>query len=217
VRLIFTTASTFGDRDIDYDQYTIPAMWKYAKRCGADFKVIRNCKNPEWGGNPTWYRVDELIKLKSNPKYSHVLYLDCDIFIDPDADSIFEVDGIDECDVAMGIEQWCDGILPQDHIDSILRIYGHKPTYNDYHNAGVLYLTRHAILRLQLTGPYTHSNWFDQDFLNYRIKTSGLNLKTLDTSWNWIPDSDEFHANFYHCAFQHKPWIEKLHQKFNII
>ena len=212
-RLIFTVTS----RSPLYQRLakdTHPAMKAYADRCGADFNVITV---PEDEGDLCCYnkwRVPMMLQ-----KYDRVLYVDTDIFIIPNAESIFDLVPAGKFGAYDELKRMGDPIR---HVyEKFLKAMGCQhaesmgSSLENYVNAGMFLASRdvmmsHAFLLMALPGAYDDNMdlFKEQSMLNFNLQKFLIPVFDVGVKFNaFLGYADEagkiFGVSMEECSFIH--------------
>lgn len=154
----------------------------YAKKIGADFRVIRERSCPT-----EWPHVEKSRAKGFLREFDRILFLDCDIIVKPDAPDIFDLDP--GCFWVLSETSWnpCDS---QPHHGTLIDRFGPMdcPKTPDgrwhYYNTGVMLFDRSQ------TEVFDNWDWdrffcdiFEQTYLNGLIIKYG-NPRCFDLKWN---------------------------------
>lgn len=172
-RLVITIAA---GTHVDYGHITVPKMYSYARKVGADLTVITG---PSFGelevddgreAGPAWWKLPMLGWFGRQIVYQQLLYVDADCFIPDAAEDIFE-----ECD-GSGF-RICEDMMAERELP-IWRSWVREkypasniPNDHRYVNTGVFVADRESALELSLLDENfalrqgRFSRWYEQDFL----------------------------------------------------
>lgn len=191
MKLLCTIAS--GD-SINYDGITVPRMYSYARRHGADFYAVTGrTHGPVWDatnnceGGPSTWKLPLLRWFTTQSHYRQLAYVDADTYIKCDAPSIFDaasgMPGFHACR-----DMNSDRELPL-WTSWVQQRYGF-PLSSDplpfYANAGVWAVSQTAARAMNYASgdfPEVHTRWQEQDVMNLLAHHSST-LRELDPAFN---------------------------------
>lgn len=183
---------------------TAPRMRAYAKRVGADFRVVTADHAPHWPMANKW-RIAPFVRA-----YDRTLYLDVDVIIAPDAPDIFEAVPAEAVAI---YDEWSDvfdnapGDWVQAEADAIcktqqmpLRRLGWMG------NAGIILFPRTAADLYRVPSrPFPRFWCLDQILFAMALDETGFPIHRLDRRWNtgfvaadfWkhLPEAHLIHLN----------------------
>ena len=209
MKLLITTRS---DKTVkDWEELTHPIFEKYAKRVGADFKVLNekyDVHDATGGiGNGVYqYRIMEHYKL--HEEYDRILHLDNDMLLTPQCPDLFK-------------------LIPYDHIGTIFEDVGSRMPYRrntilegqqqfgwigwteGYINTGVFLTSKcHRDIFQPIDGQY-YVEWGTDDIhIGYLIKKNNFKVAQLSYHFNhmtmfsepWNGNADRFNSHIIHYA-----------------
>ena len=196
------------------ESITIPLMREYARRCGVDFRIIRDigeCQHPKFAVMQIGRMFDQ---------YERILYLDADVLVRPSAPNLF-----DACpagrfyarnEAEWQARSWCVGFQAE-----MNRRLGASLDYDGIHFNGGVQLADRAHRALYEMPPYDvtarENLWFSQRFVknqpwfNHRRLDLGIEFAPLDYQWNCLMGEANRHgaeapatAHFLHFATEAK-------------
>lgn len=157
----------------------------YAKRIGADFKVISDQKISTSSPHYEKFQLYEILT-----RYRRVIYLDCDVIVRDDCPNLLEIVPEDR----LGI--FNEGLF-KDHsaiLASAAKVYNMslKEFKGDYYNTGVMVLSR--IHRDLFEKPIVEDifNHFEQSYLNLLILNKHVRTYELTHKFNRMKDADGY-------------------------
>ncbi len=175
-------------------------MQDYARRCGADFVVIREPKFQHLG--QLYYEKFQLFEILES--YERVLYLDNDVLVSPDSPNLFELTPIDHF-AASSEETWSK--VP-DCKNAILTELGEIRWMYPYFNAGVMLACRahrevfnpdHPALRRWATDEVRKKYAYqgdDQTYFNYRVNELQIPMRDHGYRFNHTRSIARTHTRF---------------------
>lgn len=219
---------------IDYGHITMPRMYEYARKVGADFHVITSNRMPICSGlpqitkeNPSWWKLALIEWFGWQTTYTSLAFIDIDVFIPKSADDIFQSattlkgdtrvwDAIYMCpdmNDARELPLWMQWV--RDNYPKV--ILDQKP--KNYLNAGIWVTDRTSALRIGkfLQENQLHSRWIEQDVLQLAAYQGGC-ASLLDPKFNQpIPFKSKDVSNksgFWHlCGMPQNSkleWLERM-------
>ena len=178
-----------GSRLPSYFKHTLPSVVQYCQRHSYSLSII---DTPPYDKRPAAWQ--KLLAFHVVPKdVSHVLMLDMDVFIMPEAEPIHKYVDWDSVNLRREDDHWQTGVMvvPREH-------------------------------REWLEGVYENSNWkkcgtwYEQQPVSDSIDSGDVPVIELDTKWNWIPNGTirsmmirRGDVQFVHCAGNGKKQIER--------
>lgn len=183
----------------------------YAKKCDADYIELTGDQHPDWP-MANKYRLYQVTS-----KYNKTLYLDCDVFISPNADNIFDETPDDKISAYDEYEVWQlkneTGWIEQQQ-DTIIRRLNEKELHDKYLdngrtifpnsmiNGGVLVIPKSCSHYYQQPeSPYPKHWCFDQNYLTLLLPDDKFHK--LDYKYNNLRESPWFYKNFHKSFFNH--------------
>ena len=185
---------------------TLPIMKDYAKKCGADFKILSHTPKIKTYDNKPHYRILEVYNLLS--EYDRVLCLDCDMLITKNCPDIFKV--VPEDMIGSIYED--KGSRKGDRlsrINQIQRSFGDVGWRGNYTNAGTFILSKeHRDIFLPVNGKYWNDRGSVDVHLSYNIHKYGFKVYELEYKWNhmtmfselWNNNANRFDSYIIHYA-----------------
>ena len=174
-----------------------------ADRWGVDFVEVRTSQWPV-GYHPSFNKLSLSKRLIG---YDRVLYLDADVLIRSDAPNIFsETCGSFCCvkdihtELEFGSPEFKSLIssymvMPLEYIkNNVDSTLDERSYFWGFFNSGVFLYNSRKLQDIvpetfEVNNPYHHSAHVEQALFNYWVQKSGIDIKYLDRTWNWInPD-----------------------------
>ena len=149
----------------------------------------------------------EKISLGSFTKeYTQILYIDADILITPHAEDIFALN-----ETETSLHMFNEGLTSDrsSELNLISSLLETPVKDKNYFNAGVIlfpsaldFLTSIKIHELEIF--LKKSSWFDQTYVNFKVRYRNLRVKNLDRQFNYMSqkegNEERFLASFIHYA-----------------
>lgn len=194
------TTLVIGQEIESLAKQTVPGMEQYAKRVGADFKVIGKTEiserlTPYYEKNQIFNFLDE---------YDKVLFIDSDILITPDAPNLFRQCNGDEI-AAVSVEDVYGAVEKEKAM--LQQFLGETEWTKKYFNSGVVMFTR-KYRDLLNTSDGLIEKWVegkaqagvtglnDQSVFNYRVNKHNIPIVYLDKAFNFTKAWGCFHKRF---------------------
>jgi len=184
---------TLSIGNLDYCNYTLPLMKRYAENHGFDFIVIDKRKNLEIPIHFERFQLKEMLT-----SYDRILYLDSDIIIKKNTPNVFNYVS-SKC---LGcVSEYTGNILRKKQIEFIeLNIFCQRknitiPDHISYFNAGMLVLSKCHNCMFGICSKddiyfFNHeSKLLDQTWLNFYVIQNKIKIQILDNrfnSTNWV-------------------------------
>jgi lipopolysaccharide biosynthesis glycosyltransferase len=184
----------------------------YAKKVNADFICLERPSHIFQSTNKNYNKnaLDALFEKISlgtfANKYDQVLYIDADILITPHAEDIFILNANKSA-----IHMFNEGLISDRSRElTLISNYLKDPVKdNNYFNAGVIlfpstvdFLTSIRIYELEQF--FTSSSWFDQTYVNFKVRFRQLHVENLEQKFNCMAQKNgnekRFLASFIHYA-----------------
>jgi lipopolysaccharide biosynthesis glycosyltransferase len=188
---------------------------KYADKVGADYNFSTTVQMPGLNKFNPMHRYFNILNIIYNDwfdQYDDILYVDCDVIADSEADNIFEIPKAKHLDVIAISEKHVNGgdYSPGFHINHKIK-KDFIDLYNNYgidvfhngkrkeilqYNTGVVLFTKKGRKKFRKNVPYDEwINWVnsngnssylgnDQPFLNFVFEKYKFNVKDIDDKWN---------------------------------
>ena len=179
-----------GEFYTELGKVTHPFMEDYARKCAAEFLVIRKRQVNKTYNLSERYEKFQVFDLLDD--YEQILFVDTDILIAPDAPSLFEITPIDRFAAASEAGY----SMAQRDITLTQEILGAVEWLNPYFNSGVMVFSRmhkevfdplSADLKSWSTGEFRagQTNLLnDQPYLNHRLNKLRIPLQDLTYRYN---------------------------------
>jgi lipopolysaccharide biosynthesis glycosyltransferase len=202
-KLIVTRAD---DNIKEMTDITFPTIKEYAKKCGADFKVLSHTPDVNTYDNKPHYRILEVYNLFE--EYDRILCLDCDMLVLKECPNIFNI--VPEDMIGSIYEDKAtrkvDRLGRIRHIQSIFGDIGWRENYT---NAGTFILSKqHRDIFLPVDGKYWNQKGSVDVHLSYNIHKYDFKVYELEYKWNhmtmfsetWNNNADRFNSYIIHYA-----------------
>lgn len=222
-RLLCTITATDA---ISYDCITVPRIYAYAKRCGADFMAVTQ---PSFGevwdatngraGSPSMWKLPLLRWFSKQPVYSTLVFVDADVFIRKDSPSIFDAVEGDGFHVARDANS--DPEVPR-WTQWARERYGlmeSPPDHLFYANAGVWRVSRAAaksMVHSMGLFPEIHTRYMEQDYIQLMANHAGV-IRELPLVFNIAFPCQVYDPNAGHflhvCGLSHQDkhdWLVRI-------
>lgn len=166
-------------------KYSLRSVKEYAKKCGVDYWLIDTPRINHV--HPTFERFDLWLNDDWWKKYTHILYLDTDVIVWPDAPNIFQMypslDSFKPCDDRLAHTR-----PPTYHEalakNTVLEKYDGETLQHERFNAGVFMLTEHSA---KIMRPYVQVDKFVDDDNSHMIDImfqSKVKREYMDSRFN---------------------------------
>ena len=203
-----TAIFTVAINSLDYFEYTLPTIERYAKKVGADFIVLDKKRVDFYNYYFERFYFAELLNI-----YDRVLYLDADIMVTPNAENIFEKYP-DENRLYAYHENDYNEIMDRDSfvegvMDKEMKWNKINGKYQ-YFNAGVMLVSskhKQALsFNTEIEQRFLNKPLCLQTYLNYLVVKNKIPFGNLDYSFNrmFLGKKDEqcerLKADFIHYA-----------------
>ena len=169
-----------GDEAEHLAAVTIPGKEAYARRIGADFRIIRE-KTGDW--NPSWEKLQLYHFL--GREYDRAIYLDNDCLVRPDCPDLFGI--VPESAFGAFDEGRCFNRTGA--MDRGFQDYGcprlRKHWNECYFNSGVMVVSRRH-RQLFAEPAVRHDNFIEQTFLNVGLVHHHLNVYDIGHEFNFM-------------------------------
>jgi len=170
------------DKALEYSHHTLQSIVAYGTKCKADVHIITHTDETP----PNWERLNVLKRALFDSNWDQLLMMDVDIFISPDAPSIFEA-------FPTGFHAAKDEVISPEQTEKFntwLQAWGLGSKL--HFNGGVMLMDRPSLESLKhwlylpkLHGPF---NATDQHHENVAVYSTWPDFKTIDSTWNkYIP------------------------------
>jgi lipopolysaccharide biosynthesis glycosyltransferase len=188
---------------------------EYAKKVNADFICLEkathifqstNNNNNHNHNHNSLNALFEKLSLGGLARgYEYILYIDADVLITPHAENIFDL-----CKDKSSIFMFNEGVDSDrsTELNLISRCLEKPINDRNYFNAGIIlfpskidFLTAIKVYELEFF--LQNSGWFDQTYVNFKVRLKNLNIINLDRKFNFMKKSDHekrFLASFIHYA-----------------
>lgn len=226
MKLLCTIASGEG---INFDHITVPRMYSYARRHGADFYAVtrrthgpvRDDTNDREGG-PSMWKLALMNWFTTQSHYSQLAFVDADVLIKKNAPSIFDAfDDGPGFHVAKDMNNERELPLWADWAWTHYKFSNKSNPHPFYGNCGVWAVNQGTVRRMVETMyrlGEIHTRYEEQDFMNLLAHKCGA-MKELPSSFN-VPfpylTTDHTEGHFLHlCGLANQdklPWLEKLNE-----
>lgn len=226
MKLLCTISAT--DAVVPYEGITLPRMYSYAKRWGADFMAVTQ---PSFGtiwdasndreGNPSTWKVPLIKWFAGQNIYSGLAFVDADVFIRKNSPSIFEaMEGDGEAFHACP-DMFNEREFPhwRQWAQERYGLMNGLCEADFYLNAGVWCVSKNAAVNIAQSMdlfPVMHTRWLEQDYLQLMARHAGP-VKKLPHEFNVAypymthnPDDGHF---LHCCGLGHHdkiPWLARL-------
>lgn len=184
-------------------QMTFPIIEKYAKRCGADFKVLDQ-EPPIWTNEyppRPHYRIMEFYNLFNT--YDRILSVDSDVIINDNCPNIFE-EVPEECVGSIYEDVGSSAEHRRGQIKLVQAQFGDVGWTEGYINTGFAVFSKiHKNIFTPIDGKhYFMSFGMDDVHLCYHIHKYGHKIHQLDYKWNHMTmfGDDRFKSYVLHYA-----------------
>ena len=205
MKLLITTRADEGCRE--WTDMTHSTIKKYAKKVGADFKILSH-KSPcnEGIGYDAHYRIFKHKEL--HEKYDRILHIDTDILLAPDCPDIFKIVPYDS--IASVYED--KGSRQGQRRNCIIQIqhaFGDIGWREGYINTGMFLTSKcHSNIYEDINGEYWTGFGYDDVHMGYLINKYGYNIHELSYKWNhmtmfsepWNGNPNRFDSYAIHYA-----------------
>jgi hypothetical protein len=165
--------------DVHYSKHTLSGIRDYARRCEADFHLIKE-KDPRYEKCFSANKFQALTKLVEE-NYDTLLLLDLDILISPTAPNIFE-----QHSKGLWAMPAFEGMRKR-YLSNLDRYLGKIPISLDassYANAGVILIDRATATKLLPLLEPPLGPWTEQGILHWACHQAGIPLHALAPEWN---------------------------------
>lgn len=178
---------------------THPIFLAYANRIGADFKVGRK---PDIAYSPAWIKLILLYKLLKD--YDRVIFLDTDITLHPECQSLFDI--VPETHFGAYQEgEFLDRTSAMLRAIEFHKIKCNREYQNEYFNSGVMIISK-CHRDLFIMPDQIEDNFYEQSLLNARVFAYNVPFHKLHYHFNRMFSHDEitgedvFAAKIVHFA-----------------
>jgi hypothetical protein len=163
---------------LQYSHHTIHSIVAYGAKCKASVHITTHTdENP-----PNWERLNVLKRAVANPEWDQMLVMDADIFISPEAPSIFD-------EFPSGFHVAKDEFISEEQkkkFDDWLMAWGLSDKV--HFNGGVMLMDRESLLAIKpwLYLPKIHGPFIatDQHHENVAVHSTWSDLKLMPSTWN---------------------------------
>jgi len=205
MKLLMATCS--DESQMSFGQFTLPILKMYAKKWGADFKILGDQSYNELGEAMWNYRT--LIFYDLFEIYDRILYLDSDIIINNNCPNVFDVVPYDTAGLVME-DKGSRLKARRKLIADIKSAYGDIEHWTTgYPNTG-LYLTSkiHRDIFTKINGKLWDRLGYDGCHFMYQIMKFGYKWVDLGYKWNhmsmfsepWNGSPSRFNSHILHYA-----------------
>lgn len=179
-----------GEYHQKISELTLPSIKKYAKRIGADFKIITEA-NPLYeadffsGTQRMLFQKCAIYDLLT--QYKRILYLDIDLIVREDCPSLFDIVPSDKL-----------GVMNEAVFGSRIELVDAANQFGEplkkwdgkFYNTGVMVISR--MHRPLFKFPTHNRKLGEQAYFNLRISNDGIKIKELDWRFNRMSIMDTF-------------------------
>jgi len=185
---------------------------EYAKKVNAKFICIDRpshifqLTNKNHSRNAVNALLEKISLGSFSREYDQILYIDADILITPHAEDIFALN-----EAKSSLYMFNEGLTADrsGELSLISSVLETPIKDKNYFNAGVIlfpsvidFLTSIRIHELEIF--HNKSAWFDQTYVNFKIRSRNLSIKNLDRQFNYMAqkkgNEKRFLASFIHYA-----------------
>ena len=218
------------DKIKEMTDITLPSITEYAKKIGADFKILSHKPLLMTEDNRPHYRILEVENLLD--EYDRVLCIDCDMIVNKNCPNIFDIVPEDKIGTIYEDKGTRRGNRLQ-KIKDIQKKWGDVGWKDGYTNAGTFVLSKkHKDIFKPHNGEYW-TEWGSVDVhFSYNIHKYNMKVHELDFKWNhmtmfsepWNNNADRFDSYIIHYAGvgiydkeKNKTRIEQIKNDFKYI
>jgi hypothetical protein len=195
---------------LQYSHHTLQSIVAYGVKCKADICITTSTQEDP----PNWERLNILKRALNDSRWDQLLMMDIDIFVSPDAPSIFD-------EFPVGFHAAEDQVITWEDHDKFnlwLKTWGNFDNKTHF-NGGVMLMDRPSLQALKpwlelprINGPFYTA---DQHHENAAVYCTWPDFKTIPSTWNTpIPGKPGPMNLFLEPAnFHHAHGIETAHGK----
>jgi hypothetical protein len=204
MKLLITTRADGGIKD--WTDITHPIIKNYAKKVGADFKVMSHKSNCNDGDGKWHYRIFKHKELHKD--YDRILHIDSDILLAPDCPDIFKQVPYE----SIGTIYEDKGSRQSARRSCIMQAqhkWGDIGWKNGYMDSAFFLTSKcHSNIYETINGEYWTGFGFDDIHMGYLINKYGHNVQELSYKWNhmtmfsepWNNNASRFKSYAIHYA-----------------
>jgi hypothetical protein len=186
--------------------YSFFSVKKYAEKIGADYILI-NEKRIDWK-HPTFERFDLFFNDVWFTEYDHILYLDTDLVVWPEAPNIFEMyPSLETFKIVQDRIAERRSVEQHNNIvkNNILNCFDGKILKENRFNAGVFMINKSCVNEIKKYLDYKNIDTDDNSLLIYAMLKSGVKVDKMDWRFN--------KKNGTRCYFGHAYGQQKFKQE----
>lgn len=212
VKRIAVASCAFGEHHEKLSQLTYPYLKEYARKIGADFVAFRERKYLSAPSHFEKFQIADLLR----DGVDAVLWADCDLVINPESPSIFEI--VPEGCFAAVEDGVVRGIIAKE-LECIAGHLGRMPEDRGfvYFNSGFFIACKgqERLFEVPDRLDYSVMGCYDQTLLNYRVAAYRMKYFALDSSWNvfWNDEKRIPSAKVVHFAGFPKTNFDELRRR----
>ena len=204
MKLLVTTRA--DDNIKWYTDFTHPCLQSFAKKWGADFKILPTESPCDSGDGKYHYRIVEIKKFLED--YDRVLHLDSDILILPSCPNLFEEIPKDRIGTIFEDKGSREHARHMTMMEAQAKL-GYIGWRHNYINTGVFMVSKeHSGIFDPVDGDYWEGIGWDDIHFGYQAHRLGLKIHELPYIFNhmtmfsepWNGEPDRFNSHIIHYA-----------------
>jgi len=202
MKLLITTRADEGIKD--WTDITHPIIQEYAKKVGAEFKVMSHKSDCNDGDGKWHYRIFKHKEL--HEKYDRILHIDSDVLLAPDCPNIFNIVPYDS--IATVYEDKGTRKLARQHCMQQAQSKWGNVGWSEGYMDSAFFLTSkcHSNIYETINGEYWTGFGYDDVHMGYLINKYGYDVHELSYKWNhmtmfseeWNSSANRFMSHAIH-------------------